>query len=186
MREKAKEIEVKVKVDNITNLKKELKKLGTVFSLPKKQTDSYFRLRDLVNQTQTPGSYILRIRRGSKSYLTLKAFTSRYGVWEEYETEVENPHELEIILKRIGFVKILTVHKKRTSAKLNKFNLEIDEVRELGTYLEAEVLGYNGKKIQEEIKNFFLKLGLPKENIERRGYPEILLERQGFKFEGQR
>lgn len=186
MNQRVKEIEVKVKIDNILQLKKELKKLGAVFSLPKQQTDTYYRLKNLINQTQKPGSYIIRIRQSNKFYLTLKAFTSRYGVWEEYETAVENPQELERILKRIGFVRVLTIHKRRTSVKLNGFNLEIDEIKELGNYLEVEVQGTNGKKIQEEIKNFFLKLNLPEENIERRGYPEILLEARGFKFEGQR
>ena len=36
-----------------------------------------------------------------------------------------------------------------------------------------------------EIKDFFKKLGLPQSDIERRGYPEIVMEAQGVKFIGQ-
>jgi len=180
-----KEIEVKVKIGNVAEVKKTLEKLGVGWSKPKKQIDSYFRLKNQATATQKPGSYILRIRREDKASFTLKALTDRYGVWEEYETKIDDADELEKILLKIGFVEVLTLHKKRTSGKYGKFSLEVDEIKELGNYLEVEVRGQNGEKLQAEIKNLFLKVGLPEKNIERRGYPEIILGSRGLKFEGQ-
>jgi len=52
--------------------------------------------------------------------------------------------------------------------------------------LEVEVIGTDGEKLQAEIKEFFKKLGLPQSDIERRGYPEIVMEEQGVKFIGQK
>jgi len=180
-----KEIEVKVKIGNVAKVKEKLEKLGIVWSNPKTQVDGYFRLKGQENATQRPGSYILRIRRNGKASFTMKALTDRYGVWEEYETEIGDAGELEKILSKAGFVEVLTLHKKRTSGKYKKFSLELDQIDELGNYLEAEVIGGDGDALQEEIKEFFKSLGLDEKNIERRGYPEIILGSRGLKFEGQ-
>jgi len=180
-----KEIEVKVKIDNIEKVKGDFERLGVVWSAPKPQIDCYYRLKDQFGAAQKPGSYILRIRQETNPTFTMKALTDRRGVWEERETKIENPKELEKILQKIGFVNVLTLHKKRTSGEYEKFKLEIDEIRELGNYLEVEVKGQDGEKIQNEIKKLFLSLGLPERNIERRGYPEIIFEERGQKFEGQ-
>src|SRR4030042_6441990 len=130
------EIEVKVKIDNIEKVKGDLEKLGVVWSAPKPQIDCYYRLKDQAGAAQKPGSYILRIRQETKPTFTMKALTNRRGVWEEYEKKIEDPKELETILLKLGFVNVLTLHKKRRSGEYEKFKLEIDEIRELGNYLE--------------------------------------------------
>src|SRR4030043_1105380 len=159
-----KEIEVKVKLNNASKVKKLLENLGVKWSAPKSQIDTYYKLKTLVKETLKPGSYILRIRRNNKSSFTLKALTGQYGVWEEYETEIENPKSLEKILAKVGFVVVLTLHKKRVSGKYKKFNLELDQIKELGNFLEAEAISHDGKKLQQEITQFFLKIGLSKKN----------------------
>lgn len=179
------EIEVKVKIDDLPKLKKDIENLGAVWSETKTQVDAYFKQKDDVNAVQKPGSFILRVRRDSKAKLTFKAFTDRRGVWEELETGIDDPDATEKILEKTGFVNVLTLHKKRTSTKYEQFSLEIDEIEELGNFLEAEVIGEDGEKLQEEIKRFFLSLGLSSEKIDRRGYPEMIFEARGQKFEGQ-
>ncbi len=179
------EIEVKVKIDDLSKLKKGIESLGATWSETKTQVDSYFKQKDDVDAVQKPGSFILRVRRDSKVKLTFKAFTDRRGVWEELETGIEDPDVMEKILEKTGFVNVLTLHKKRTSTKYQQFSLEIDEIEELGDFLEAEVMGEDGEKLQEEIKQFFLSLGLSADKIDRRGYPEMIFEERGQKFEGQ-
>ena len=181
-----KEIEVKVKIESVEAVKKKLEGIGVKWEKAKTQVDSYFRLKDLVNAVQKPGSYILRIRRDAKNFFTLKALTDRRGVWDEYETGISDPDQLEKILTKIGFVNVLTLHKIRTSGKYKDLSLEIDEIKELANYLEAEAIGTNGEKLQEKIKKLFLSLGLKEKNVERRGYPEIILESRGYKYEGQK
>lgn len=118
--------------------------------------------------------------------LAVKGLTDRRGVWEEYETKIEDPNAMEKILDKLGYNCVLTFHKKRTSARYKDFGLEIDEVEELGNYLEVEAIGTDGERLQEEIKGLFKQLGLPESSIERRGYPEIVMESQGVKFIGQK
>jgi len=179
------EIEVKVRIDNLPKLKKDIEKLGSTWSATQTQVDAYYKYKDDVNAVQRPGSFILRIRRDNRAKLTFKAFTDRRGVWEEYETVVSDPEALEKMLEKSGFIKVLTLHKRRTSSKYQHFSLEIDEIEELGDFLEAEVMGDDGEKLQEEIKQFFLSLGLSPDKIDRRGYPEMIFEDRGQKFEGQ-
>jgi adenylate cyclase class 2 len=181
-----KEIEVRIKIGSVRKIKNEIAKLGVKWLRPKIQVDSYFRYKDQVDAAQRPGSFILRIRRDGKSTFTMKALTDRRGVWEEQETVVEDADALEKILTKAGFVNVLTLHKKRTSLKYKEFSLEIDEIKELGDYLEAEIIGTDGEKLQEKIKKFFVDLGLNEKDIERRGYPEIIFEARGQKFEGQK
>lgn len=179
------EIEVKVKLDDVGKLKKDIENLGATWSGIKIQVDAYYKAKDDVTAVQKPGSFILRVRRDSKNKLTFKAFTDRRGVWEEIETVIEDPDAMEKILEKSGFVNVLTLHKKRTSSKYQQFSLEIDEIEELGSFLEAEIIGEDGEKLQAEIKEFFLSLGLSPEKIDRRGYPEMIFEERGQKFEGQ-
>ncbi len=179
------EIEVKVKLDSDEKLKKSIEKLGAAWSATKTQVDAYYKYHTQVDEIEKPGSFILRVRRDAKNKVTYKAFTDRRGVWEEYETVIEDPEAMEKILQKTGFVNVLTLHKKRTSAKYQQFSLEIDEIEELGNFLEAEIIGEDGEKLQAEINEFFLSLGLDSKNIDRRGYPEMYFEARGKKYEGQ-
>lgn len=179
------EIEVKVKLDDVQNLKKSIEKLGATWSETKTQVDAYYKYHTQVDEIERPGSFILRVRRDAKNKFTYKAFTDRRGVWEELETVIEDPEQMEKILQKSGFVNVLTLHKKRTSAKYQQFSLEIDEIEELGDFLEAEIIGEDGEKLQAEIKEFFLSLGLNPKNIDRRGYPEMYFEARVKKYEGQ-
>lgn len=186
MKNKGLEIEVKVKLDNLHKTKALLSKMGVAWGKTKVLIDHYFRLKEKVREDQGPGSYVLRVRKNKENFLTMKLLTERRGVWEEYETKIEDPETLEKILQKAGFATVCLFHKKRTSGKLGKFSLELDQIEELGDYLEVEIIGKDGEKMQEEIKDFFKKLDLPEENIERRGYPEIVMESQGIKFLGQK
>src|SRR3990172_12770934 len=118
------EIEVKVKIDDLPKLKKDIENLGATWSETKTQVDAYYKQKDDVGAVQKPGSFILRVRRDSKAKLTFKAFTDRRGVWEELETTIDDPDAMEKILEKSGFVNVLTLHKKRTSTKYQQFSLE--------------------------------------------------------------
>ncbi len=179
------EIEVKVKLNNLAKLRKDIENLGVAWSEPKTQVDAYYKYKTDIGKIEGPGSFILRVRRDSKNKLTFKAFTDRRGVWEEIETGIEDPAATEKILEKTGFVNVLTLHKKRSSTHYQQFSLEIDEIEELGNFLEAEVIGEDGEKLQGEIKEFFLSLGLDADKIDRRGYPEMYFEARGHKYAGQ-
>src|SRR4030042_2915650 len=176
MKKNEREIEVKIKLDDVSQAKKKIAALGVLWSKPQTLIDKYFRPKGKERETQRPGSFVVRIRRANENSLTIKGLTNRRGVWEEYETKIGDAEAMEKILDKLGYNCVLTFHKKRTSARYRDFGLEIDEGEELGNYLEVEAIGTDGEKLQEEIKELFKRLELPESNIERRGYPEIVME----------
>ncbi|MBZ9572206.1 class IV adenylate cyclase [Patescibacteria group bacterium] len=181
------EIEIRAKIENLTNLKKKLINLGATLGTQRRQFDVIYKKKGEEGTDQGPGSYILRIRDSDKGkFLTFKALTERRGVWEEYELKIDNVKEAKKILEKIGFIKALTLTKERTPGKLDEFNFNLDNIKELGSYIEVELIDDDGRKAQEKIKQLLFKLGISENQLERRGYPEIIFEAQGMRFNGQK
>lgn len=181
------EVEIRAKIENLTDLKERLIDLGAEFGVQRKQFDAIYKRKGKERDTQGPGSYILRIRDSDNGkFLTFKALTERQGAWEEYELEIDNVKEAKKILQRIDFVEVLTLTKERISGKLGEFNFNLDNIKELGSYIEVELISNNSKEAQDKIKQFLFRLGISEEQLERRGYVEIIFESLGVKSSGQK
>lgn len=180
------EIEVKAKVPNLTPIKKKFQKMGVRFGKSVKQIDHYFKLEGKEKESQGPGSALLRIRQqGGKIELTVKKLTNRKGVWEEYEVTVSNKN-IFVILAALGFVPVFTITKIRETGVYGHFNLCLDTIKELGNYIEVEKFGKNGEKIQNEIVTLLHSLGIKDSQIERRGYAQILFQKMGVRYSGEK
>ena len=112
--------------------------------------------------------------------------TDRYGVWDEHEVEIDDHEEMKKILEKSRFILAYTVIKERVSGKLKEFSFNLDKVKDLGYYIEMELISNDGKAAQEKIKSFLLKLGISTDQLERKGYPEIMAAKKGFHSKGQR
>jgi len=179
------EVEVKAKVDNLDEIKEELKSLGASFDKVKREEDFYYKLGNEIRNFE-PGSFTLRVRDSNKGkFLTFKAFTDRYGVWDEHEVEVDDAQEMRTILEKSKFILAYTITKERVSGKLNKFSFNLDRVKELGDYIEVELVSHETEKAQATIKDFLKSLGIKDNQLDRRGYPEIVAAQQGFYSKGQ-
>lgn len=88
---------------------------------------------------------------------------------EEYEAFVSR--EIEQILQKLGYNELLRVKKKRKVYKYKEYIISIDEVEDLGEYLEVELKSNNLQDV-EKIENLFDLLFL---ESERRSYLELLL-----------
>lgn len=88
---------------------------------------------------------------------------------EEYEAFVSG--EIEQILQKLGYNELLRVKKKRKVYKYKEYIISIDEVEDLGEYLEVELKSNNLQDV-EKIENLFDLLFL---ESERRSYLELLL-----------
>ncbi len=182
------EIEVKVRLKDLESIKKRLLEKGAVFGEPVVQEDMYFKEPGFdPNRIQGPGDIIVRVRReDGKSILTLKALTEILGAWKEHETEIANPEEMENILKTAGFVNAFNINKSRAVGELGEFELCVDDVKELGKYMEVSVISEEKEKTRNRIIAFLKELGFEEKDIEKRGYGEIIGEKLGHKFDGMR
>lgn len=180
------EVEVKAKVDNLEQIRDKLKSLGASFDKVKREEDFYYKFASEIHNFE-PGSFILRVRDSGKGrFLTFKAFTDRYGVWDEHEVKIDDAKEMKIILEKSGFTLAYTITKERISGKLDKLSFNLDRVKELGDYIEVELVSHEAEKAQAIIKDFLKSLGIRDNQLDRRGYPEIVAAKQGFYSKGQK
>jgi predicted adenylyl cyclase CyaB len=178
------EIEARVKVDDLEKVKSQLTGLGAEFYKEKVQVDSIFKRKGEELAPQGPGGFILRVRESDKNTLTLKALTEKAGVWVEHETEVSNVEEAKQILLKADFSKVFTMTKKRISGRLGDFELCLDDIKELGTYIEVALDSPDSRKSKEKIVRLLNKLGFEESQIIHKGYVAMLFERLGVTFSG--
>src|SRR3989344_5992955 len=100
------EIEIKLKVDNLNELEKKLAENGCVFSEPINQHDIIYSLKNSQEKfsKSKEGDIIMRIRRQNNiAELNLKKQMSYEMDNIEYETEIKDPDAVHQILLLLGW-----------------------------------------------------------------------------------
>jgi adenylate cyclase class 2 len=183
------EVEMKVKIDDIDALRKKLESMGANFNEAVDQTDVYFKKKGFDSKPEGPGAWILRIRdsEGEKA-LTLKALTEVTGAWLEHETGIDNVEQARKIMETMGLINVFTFHKKRIHGRMGEFEVLLDDVTELGRYVEVALdsAEEEKEKTRTKIIEFIKTLGYEEKDFEKRGYGEIMGEKMGHKFDGMR
>ncbi len=169
------EIELRVKANahveqNIVNIGAKLKKTS-------EQKDTYYKF-----SLDKERKLVLRIREkpGKKSILTFKGSSKDKEdiAWQEWENEIENPEALVKLMLSNGMVEVVKIDKMRKSFQLENIEINIDEIKGLGTFVEAEIISENiqtGRKHLEDL--FFNKLGFSKDEIITEGYVPMMLRK---------
>jgi adenylate cyclase class 2 len=179
------EVEIKVKLKNLNSIKNKLLKLGAKIGKSKKQLDIFYKPKNKAWSTLEPGSYILRVRESNgDKFLTFKALTSIKGAWEEYEVKIDNIRAMQKIIERLGLIKVFSLEKVRIPGRLGKFEFNLDKVKEIGSYMEIGLIDKDGIRAQNKIRELFSKLGVSENQLERRGYGEIVSAKMGIKSKG--
>lgn len=101
---------------------------------------------------------------------------------DEFEVEVDNSENLDKIFKALDIEKIVEVDKKRkTYLYLDKYEIALDYVKELGYFVEIEVKKYSKEPIKEydDLLKLAKSLDLNLDNIDEWGYPyRLIYEKQ--------
>lgn len=170
------EIEVKTKVRDFEAIKNKLKEIGCVLSLPVIQDDYIYNKKGIDIYKGYDGSPILRIRKqGEKILFTLKKNRSNELDCIEKEVEVNNDKILGDIIELLDYEKTVEVHKKRIKTNYKDYEICLDQVNELGSYIEVEKMSdEGGEKVQEELIDFLQTLGIPKEDRVFNGYDTLI------------
>lgn len=151
---------------------------------PVPQRDVYYAERGFRDRVLGPGSAITRIRyTPSEVTLNMKRLTGHGGIWEEVETRIQDGDVAERIMAAMGAELAVVVRKTRRSGQFGEVEVQIDDVEELGTYLEVAVqVDQDTHRARELIDRLLRDLDIPAHRVELRGYPVILLEQQGVSF----
>lgn len=172
------ETEIKIKLSE-SEFKKLTRFMNTngVFINESDQLDTYYQPTyrpfingDIVNEWLRIGE------RGNKKILNYKNWYDVYC--DEWEVEIDNSENLEKIFKVLGLETIAIVDKRRKKYMyLEKYEIALDSVKNLGYYIEIEVKKYDKDPISEygELLKLAKDLKLNLDYIDRRGYPYYLI-----------
>ncbi len=142
-----------------------------------KQKDTYYCASEYVeNNNSKECPYIIRIRESNNgAKLTYKSFVDGGTSWIEEETGIDNISSINAILNYLNQKSYLEIEKDRISGKFENIEINLDNIKKLGTFIELEILHDNieyGKKILRDfIRNNLL---LDKIDIVDRGYVQLM------------
>ena len=134
------EIELKFKVDDMNDLLAKLRDMDCEVSEILSQNDTIY-VSDLNHVESVEGSIWLRVRKeNEKVELNLKKQSAKIQESKEIEFDVSSYEKANQLLETLGYQKWVVVNKKRRYSKYLNYNLCIDEVERLGSFLEIELL----------------------------------------------
>ncbi|KKW15608.1 MAG: Adenylyl cyclase CyaB [Parcubacteria group bacterium GW2011_GWA2_50_10b] len=170
------EIEIKLRANNLKEVESKLAEKGCVLSEPISQHDVVYSLKGSRNEFQSAqeGDIVIRIRYLKDSAeLTLKQQRSNESDNIECETEVVDPKQIHHMLELLGWYPAVEVKKIRRKGKLGLYEICLDEVERLGTFIELEKLtdeNIDAEEVRQELFKELESLGLSRNDEETRGY----------------
>lgn len=172
------EIEVKARVKDKAALLENADRLGIHFGQPTVQDDTTY---ETTLPKDDPGWNIFRIRKqAGKTILTMKYKASdRSRDNHERETVVGDAGQVADMLERVGYTQGVHIVKTRQTAKHNGMEVCLDEVKNLGTFVEAEKLTDEHSdvdQVQAELWELLVTLGVTPEDRTHLGYDLLMRE----------
>jgi adenylate cyclase class 2 len=178
------EIEVKAKLKDSGAVFEKLSALGCQFSDVKTQDDMVWVSKTGSLEDFLSNSVFLRIRiqNGEKVILTAKSPKAKSGdaslVKREHEVVVSSADEARNILSMLGLQEAVRVVKKRQTANYDGYEICMDDVENLGSFIELEKMAEekDASQIQKQMIEFLLTLGILPEDQVKKGYDILMLE----------
>jgi adenylate cyclase class 2 len=175
------EIEAKAYADDLEGIEKKILSMGAKLTWQGEQKDIYYNhpARDFASTDEA-----LRVREeGEKVILTYKGpkIDDITKTREEIKVNVGDMPSIKEILIKLGFKEVGVVKKHRKKYILSEFKICLDDVADLGGFVEIESLFYpeisneNIEMKREDILTFLDELKIKK--MERRSYLELLLDK---------
>ncbi len=93
--------------------------------------------------------------------------------------------KLQKILAVLGLQEICVVDKQRQTYCLDNIEIALDEVKNLGSFIEIEIDGEENSENISKINQLVKKLGLSPENHIAAGYPDLIIENAANKLRQQ-
>lgn len=125
--------------------------------------------------------YFMRIREfdNKEFFLTIKNKTIDLSIEtnDELEFQIDSFEDFNNLFFELGFSKIKRKEKISQVFRYKNANLELNEIKSLGYFLEIEILLENESEIfqaKKDLENLFLNLGYSSADFEKRYYLDLL------------
>lgn len=181
------EVELKFPLLNGKELAEKLKTTAKPEKQGDFQKDTYYNPPHRNFLEKKPVSEWLRLRESKKGYnLNYKKWHNSDGnktvSCDEFETKIENIESLKKIFTSLNFKELIIVEKTRNTWNYKDTEIAIDDVKELGNFIEIEAKG-NFASIEEAKKHLHsilkeIEAKTGEQDFE--GYPYLLLKKKGL------
>ncbi|GBE17976.1 CYTH domain protein [archaeon BMS3Abin16] len=168
------EIEVKARIDSIPAVEARILELGGEFRKEVIEVDVYY---NHPNRDFAETDEAIRLRRVEDMvFLTYKGpkIDRHTKTREEFNLKVDSWDNSTSILRALGFTEVMPVKKRRRYLRLEEFEIMLDYLEGLGSFIEVEM---KGDYKPDALFDFLRELGV--EGSETRSYLELVLEKQG-------
>jgi len=182
------EIEIKARVKNKEAVISKLAELGCVLGDELEQRDVVYARNSNSMQEFLANDLFLRVRKTpAETIFTLKYHPNRtengspLSMPLEHEVSVSSASEIEAMLALLGFTPATETNKVRRTAHFNDWEICLDEVESLGSFIEVESLVDHDTEvgpISEKLTAFIVSLGVLPEDIGVKRYDIQLLEKR--------
>ncbi len=182
--------EVEILVEVFSKKEDSLKKLQKFDFVGKKEVlDIYFfdPKKENLKPKNNKLTECFRIRKkDSKSFITYKTdHFNKQENWvysDEEETEIKDFEIMQTILKKLGFEELIIIDNFKHTFLTEKYEIVLEEVKNLGLFLEVERLNVNDdeniEKVKKEIFDFINTLKIKTSEELNMGKPELMLRKK--------
>ncbi|MFP4656821.1 MAG: class IV adenylate cyclase [Candidatus Woesearchaeota archaeon] len=169
------EIELRSKVEHDVEAK--ICDLGAKKIKETQQSDEYFKFA-----LDSERRLVIRIRKKGDggAYLTFKGSSEHKDdiAWQEWESEIEDEEVLRKLLLSNGLETVVLIDKKRKTYTYEDFEINIDEIKGLGVFIEVELVSEKVEEAKKRIQNLmFHELKIPEENVITEGYVPLMIKK---------
>ncbi len=176
------EIEIKLRINNLEELEKKLIDTGLVISKEVVQRDTVYVSNGMFDgfANVKVGDTFIRIRNENGiNSLTLKQQRGLGLDKTEYETKIEDGEAMHQILLLLEWKPVVEVNKKRKKGKLGEYEICLDSVEDLGNFIELEKMtddNVDPEKVKTELFEALKPFGLTKDDEETKGYDILMYQ----------
>lgn len=178
------EIEVKARIKDRAALVEKLTSMSCILSEPVVQDDTVYVENIGSTEMFMINKVFLRIRviDDTKVILTAKQSkdkAARNLIKREHEVEVSSAEEARAILTMMGYQPAVRVRKSRQTATYGNYEICVDEIEGLGSFVEVEAMGSESQalEVQDKLWQFLYSLDISPRDKITKGYDILMLEK---------
>ena len=135
------EVEIRAKINNKVDAQNKLKEIGAVLEKSVHQEDRVFGHEMFLDENKMiiEGGLSARIRQvGQDTWLEFKEISRNRGAGIEIKANLDNIEEGLRFFEKLGFKQAFFVNKQREVYSLNGFEVCLDDVEQLGSFIDVE------------------------------------------------
>lgn len=175
------EVEIRAKINNKSEVQSKLKEIGAVLKKSVHLEDRIFGHEMFLDENKMiiEGGLSARIRQVDQNiWLEFKEISRNKGAGVEIKADLDNMEEGLRFFEKLGFKEAFSVNKQRNVYSLDGFEICLDDVEQLGSFIEIEksVLSQDETELAKKECWSLLEKIAPESEITNKKYGDLMQE----------